>query len=166
MESSSELFGSEELRCLEAVVARIFPTTDTPGAIEAGAVDYVLLALKGSYSEFIPVYHTGLMALDRHCSKAYAKVFAALEPFQQDLVLQDLEGGKVDGSSGQDFFEAVRRHTLEGVLGDPQYGGNRDLIGWRIVGFPGQRHGYADPFINRVIDMDPAVEPGGPPEED
>jgi gluconate 2-dehydrogenase gamma chain len=45
---------------------------------------------------------------------------------------------------------------------EPQYGGNRDLVGWRLVGFPGQRYGYSDPYIDRVVDL-PPVAVAGPP---
>ena len=38
-----------------------------------------------------------------------------------------------------EFFETVRYHVLEGVFCEPQYGGNRDMIGWRLVNFPGQQ---------------------------
>src|SRR5436190_23740315 len=46
----------DQLRVLEALAARIFPTTDTPGATEAGAASYVDLALAGPYESFLPRY--------------------------------------------------------------------------------------------------------------
>jgi gluconate 2-dehydrogenase gamma chain len=36
----------------------------------------------------------------------------------------------------------VREHTVEGFFCDPAYGGNRDAVGWRLVGFPGAQWGY------------------------
>jgi gluconate 2-dehydrogenase gamma chain len=89
--------------------------------------------------------------------------FEDLGEDRQDTVLSALQAGaigEIDG--GADLFELVRRHVLEGVFCEPNYGGNRDLVGWALVGFPGQRYGYPDPYIDRVIDLPPiAVE--GPP---
>ena len=56
----------------------------------------------------------------------------------------------------------MRAHVLEGVFGEPNYGGNKDLIGWRLVGFPGQQYGYPDAYINRVVDMEPIACEGTP----
>jgi gluconate 2-dehydrogenase gamma chain len=40
------------------------------------------------------------------------------------------------------FFAVIREHTVEGYFCDPVYGGNRDAVGWRLVGFPGAQWGY------------------------
>src|SRR5579875_1803998 len=40
------------------------------------------------------------------------------------------------------LFAVIREHTIEGYFGDPVYGGNRDAVGWRLVGFPGAQWGY------------------------
>jgi len=37
------------------------------------------------------------------------------------------------------FFVLLRQNTIEGVFCDPMHGGNVDMIGWQIVGFPGPR---------------------------
>jgi gluconate 2-dehydrogenase gamma chain len=42
------------------------------------------------------------------------------------------------------FFSLLRTHTIEGMFCDPMHGGNADLIGWQLVGFPGPRMGYLD----------------------
>ncbi len=36
------------------------------------------------------------------------------------------------------------QNTVEGFLADPMYGGNRDFIGWKLIGFPGPRYDYTD----------------------
>jgi gluconate 2-dehydrogenase gamma chain len=33
---------------------------------------------------------------------------------------------------------------MEGFFSDPIYGGNRDKIGWKLVGFPGVHASYAN----------------------
>ena len=34
----------------------------------------------------------------------------------------------------------MRVHTIIAFLADPKYGGNRDYIGWKLMGYPGPRH--------------------------
>ena len=45
-----------------------------------------------------------------------------------------------------EFKQLVYGHACEGAYGAPEYGGNRDLAGWRSIGFPGdvQPRGYTD----------------------
>jgi len=40
------------------------------------------------------------------------------------------------------LFAVVREHAFEGLFCDPVYGGNRNAVGWRLVGFPGVQWGY------------------------
>ncbi len=35
-----------------------------------------------------------------------------------------------------DFFALLLQNTQEGFFADPIYGGNRDMAGWKLVGFP------------------------------
>ena len=42
------------------------------------------------------------------------------------------------------FFETLLANTVEGFFADPAYGGNRDMVGWRMVGFPGAYAQYVD----------------------
>ena len=37
------------------------------------------------------------------------------------------------------FFDVLRRNTIEGMFCDPQHGGNVDMVGWQLIGFPGPR---------------------------
>jgi Gluconate 2-dehydrogenase subunit 3 len=41
-------------------------------------------------------------------------------------------------------------HACEGAYGAPEYGGNRDLMGWRVIEFPGdvQPRGYTDEEVS------------------
>ena len=152
-----------ELVALEAVSGRILPTTDTPGAIEAGAVFYIDRALADPYRSQLPRYQRALAQIDAHCKTRFDKSFAMLAPQQQDAVLEELEGGKIaEIEGGPQFFETMRRHVMEGVFCEPIYGGNRGLVGWKLVGFPGQRYGYDDPYINKRIDLPPIAQDGPP----
>ena len=37
------------------------------------------------------------------------------------------------------FFALLRRNTVEGMFCDPIHGGNADMVGWQLIGFPGPR---------------------------
>jgi len=146
----------DQSKMLAAIADRIFPRTETPGAVEIGAVQYIEAALAGDYAALAPLYRRGLRAIER-CSKAkFRRAFCLLSEAQKDQVLVDFETGAVPGFKlAGDFFEILRCHVLEGVFCEPQYGGNRDMIGWRLVNFPGQQFGYADAYINKRVDLEP-----------
>jgi gluconate 2-dehydrogenase gamma chain len=155
---------AEEFGLVESIAGRIVPTTDTPGAIEAGAATYIDRALGLPYRPLLPRYHAALAALQRYCRSALGAPFTALGAAQQDDVLANLAAGKIAAvEGGPAFFELVRRHVMEGMFCEPYYGGNRDMVGWKLVGFPGQRYGYSDPYINRVVDL-PPVATSRPPQ--
>lgn len=152
-----------QAKLLEAAAARIFPATDTPGAVEAGALRYIGQALVGPYRSLLPLYRSGLSALERRARAAHGDSFLALSEAKQDGVLEEFEAGQVAGfQQGAEFFTVLRRHVLEGVFGEPSYGGNENMVGWRLVGFPGQRFGYEDPYINREVDLPPVAVEGVP----
>ena len=148
---------------LEAIAGRILPTTDTPGAIEAGAAFYIDQALADPYRPLRARYQKALGELERHCEAVFGKSFTMLASEQQDRLLEELEAGRLaEVEGGAQFFELLRRHVMEGVFCEPYYGGNRNLVGWKLVNFPGQRYGYDDPYINRVIDLAP-IATNAPP---
>jgi gluconate 2-dehydrogenase gamma chain len=154
------------LALLQAIAARIFPTTNTPGAIEAGAVDYVERAIAGPYRALRGDYRRGLRQLDLCAEATLGRPFVSLSAAEQDDLLAKIESGAAPQvEDGPQWFEMVRDHVLEGVFGEPAYGGNRDLIGWRLVGFPGHQFGYPDPYINRVVDLPPIAVDGPPVRE-
>lgn len=42
-----------------------------------------------------------------------------------------------------EFFSTVRTDTIEGMFADPLYGGNQDLVGWTLIGYPGPQRAYS-----------------------
>jgi gluconate 2-dehydrogenase gamma chain len=40
------------------------------------------------------------------------------------------------------------QNTVEGFFADPLYGGNKDMIGWKLIGFPGARYNYL-PYVSQ-----------------
>ena len=45
-----------------------------------------------------------------------------------------------------DFFELLRMHTMYGFLGNPSYGGNRNRVGWKLIGFEDRAASTVPPF--------------------
>jgi gluconate 2-dehydrogenase gamma chain len=104
---------------------------------------------QGQQSEAAPAqqYRQGLAALDRYCRSKYSnKAFAELADNDKDDLLSGLEHGKVEleGVDGAAFFEQVLTNVKEGFFGDPIHGGNRDMVAWRMIGYPGSRYNYLD----------------------
>ena len=121
-------------------------------------VDYVERLLTEAYPKLAGFYHNGCRAMDRHAKRRFGLGFLRIPESNQDAVLRDFEGGQVpDFKRASEFFETLRSHTMEGILGEPVYGGNREMIGWKLVGFPGHQFGYSDSYVNRRVDMDPVA---------
>jgi hypothetical protein len=124
-----------------AFTERLMPgAPGKPGAHDVGVLNYIDLALAGAYADLQDFYRRGLAQLDAYCRKTYGEAFVRLAAERQDDVIRALEEGKAGEfawPTAQAFFETLRTHTMEGMLADPIYGGNKDFAGWRLVGFPG-----------------------------
>lgn len=128
---------SGELTTLRAILARLLPHDALgPGAVEAGVDVYIDRALAGAYADLLPAYRQSLAAIDKGATAMGAASFAALSPAQRDALLKKVEAGKLAGVTPQ-FFATLLEHTREGMFGDPMYGGNRNYVGWDLVGYPG-----------------------------
>lgn len=167
-----EFFTGEEGRAMEALADCIIPPdAETPGGKDAGCAVFVDRQLAGPYgrreglyvrppfqagtksqgpqSEKGPAQHyrEALAALDRGCKAKYGeRPFADLPVADKDEVLRELEKGdfKLDGIDGQSFFEQVVKDVQMGFFADPIYGGNRDMVAWKMIGYPGARYNYLD----------------------
>ena len=127
---------------LEAVVARLVPSDATsPGAAEARAAHYIDRALGGALASSRETYRQGLAALDALAVSSRGVGFARLNGADQDAILEQLEAGTPPTFPGgaAAFFTLVLGHTLQGTFGDPHYGGNRNFVGWDLLGYPGIR---------------------------
>ena len=76
--------------------------------------------------------------------------FAKLAAADQDAFLQRLEKGDValDGIDAKAFFAQLLQNTMEGFWADPIYGGNKDMAGWKLIGFPGARYDNSE-FVSK-----------------
>jgi hypothetical protein len=107
-------------------------------------------------------YRNGLASLESISESEYGKSFLDLTVDQQSHVLD-----KVDAT----FRLVLTYHTVEGMLCAPEYGGNRDRLGWQLVGFDGdsQPLGYAtyDESLGTYRELNDKKPNSGPnPDED
>lgn len=90
-------------------------------------------------------YRMGIMAVNNHANSNYGGNYADLSEEQQEEIMSALAEDEMDPIGGLDssqFFDMLRDHTIEGMFGDPVYRGNRDLVGWRLIGYPGAQRAY------------------------
>jgi gluconate 2-dehydrogenase gamma chain len=191
----SRFLNPDQRSLVTAIVARLIPgDEDDPGAVEAGAVEYIdrLLAThdgypqrtytKGPFAEayegdeepepedgviwvqedelerygwqsgYTPreIYRMGLARLADLTQERHGTSFVDLDDADQDELLEAVEDAEdedvietFEPIGGDTFFDLILKHTVEGFLADPMYGGNRDLVGWRHIGFPGAQRAYA-----------------------
>jgi len=153
-----EFFSPEQATEIDAISARIIPTTDTPGAHEAGVVFFIDRALATFAKDDQKTYAAGLPELQARAHEMFpgTQKFSAATPEQQDQILQSLDeqfpaaaGGRGSrrGAAAQSLFETVRVHTIMGFLIDPDSDkrGNRDGVGWKVIGREPE-HMFRPPF--------------------
>ena len=166
-------FTAEEAAVVDAFVDRLIPTDDLgPGAKDAGVTTFIDRQLTGPYgghdwlymqgpfsSKPLPSqglqspltprqqYRQGLAALEAYCKAHFGgRGFAELSVDEQTNLMSGMEKGEVvlENFSSKMLFSAIHSNTLEGFFADPIYGGNRDMAGWKLIGFPGARYDYRD----------------------
>jgi gluconate 2-dehydrogenase gamma chain len=166
-----KFFTAAEAAAVEALADRIIPPDpQTPGGREAGCAVFIDRQLAGPYGRdeglysrppFIKgsenqgpqsaqnageLYRSSLAALERYCQSHGNKSWVALAAERQDEILQGLESGalELEGADGKTFLKNCIKDMQEGFFADPIYGGNRDMCGWKMIGFPGARYDYRD----------------------
>ena len=188
-----QFFSATEAKAVEALVDRLIPPDPKfAGGKDAGCAVYIDRQLAGPYGSAEGLYRTGpfdpkapptqgdqspltpaahyrqaLAELDAYCATGFAgKPFASLSSEQQDKVIGGLEDGSVKFAKGdsKSFFSLLLTNTQEGFFADPLYGGNRDMVAWKMIGCPGARYDYRDwvdhhnePYPNPPVGIDVAA---------
>ncbi len=136
--SAFKVLGSDEAREFAAIAARIIPTDETPGATEAGVIYFIDNVLGASRTEALAPMREGLASLQATAQSTYGSAsFSALTTEQQDALLVSIEE--------TEFFGTMRYMTIAGMFSLPEYGGNRDYAGWKLIGFE-HKHVWSPPF--------------------
>jgi gluconate 2-dehydrogenase gamma chain len=158
-------FNLEEAAFVEALVDHMVPADElTPKGTEIGINVYIDRALAGAWGKGdrlymqgpwkqgtpsqgyqLPLtpaqlYRAGIEATNAACRKTYGKPFDRLDDKQREEVLVGLATGKLtfdNGPPARVFWTMVYQTVMEGMFADPIYGGNRNKVGWKLIGFPG-----------------------------
>jgi gluconate 2-dehydrogenase gamma chain len=154
-------FTRAEAAIAAAAMGRIFPDDELgPGAIAAGTVHYLDRALSGAEIYLQEHYRSGLRRLDAVAASRFGAGFAQCSPKQQDELIGAMAADAVPefgrAPAAPQFFDSLRNHTIEGMFSDPVHGGNRDLVGWKLLGYPGPQPSYshAEQQLDAVIVRD------------
>jgi gluconate 2-dehydrogenase gamma chain len=126
-----EYFTAAQAAEVEAITAAIIPTTDTPGAREAGVVYFIDHSLHTFAADQQKPFADALEAVAKKRKELFpdSDSFAALSADQQSEVLKGIESAPAFGD--------LRFATVAGFLSNPEDGGNRDGVGWKVIGFDG-----------------------------
>jgi gluconate 2-dehydrogenase gamma chain len=130
-----------QLRLLAAFVDRIIPKDELgPSASECDVPVYINRSLADYLAAEKTAFVEGLEAMDAFARRSQARAFIDLPPEKRDLVLTAMENGAAEGfPNARGFFNRARRLTMEGMFGDPYYGGNKNFAGWDLIRYPGPR---------------------------
>jgi len=149
-----------------------------PSASESGCIEFIDAELAGDYGSGAALYLdgplqpeneeklmgspqfltsprerylTGLKALEAWAQSQHRGSFHSLNADQIDIFLTKMEKGEINLGSdinSQALFELMLQNVREGYLADPIYGGNKNMSGWKMIGFPGARYDYR-PYVDR-----------------
>jgi gluconate 2-dehydrogenase gamma chain len=94
-------------------------------------------------------FRAGIESANAWTRKTYGKDFDRLSEKDREAALKAMEENKApfEGFSSQTFFNALLQITMEGFFADPMYGGNRDMAGWKMVGYPGLPATYKEEIV-------------------
>lgn len=108
------------------------------------------------------VYRAFLPGFDQYVRTTYGAPYPNLAADKQQAAMEDLRLGKavipMGGSTAfasSDFFTMFRQNVLEGMLADPAYGGNRNMVGWKWIGNPGDPMRRGDVYYKYVFSDKP-----------
>lgn len=169
-------FNHLEWRCLVACCDCLIPADENgPGALDSLVPVYIDKQMQTEYAtgglwymqgpfytdsapefgyqhKFTPrdIYRLGFADLMAHCRSLHNKHFDEIKTEQRVEIIKGLESGSLNLASIPTaiFFKQLLINTKEGFLADPMYGGNKDMAGWKMIGFPGARGDYLE-FVTR-----------------
>jgi len=135
----------------------------SPSGTDCGCVAYIDRQLAGAWGNgarlyrngpFLPAkpehgyqlpltpreyFAAGIKAANAWSRKTYGKDFDRLSAADRTAALTAMEEGRAqfEGFDAKQLFEALLQSAMEGFFADPMYGGNRNKVSWRMVGYPG-----------------------------
>lgn len=114
------VFTTDEKNMIKRMADVIIPKTDTPGAVEAGVPEFIVMMMQECY----PLkdqndFHNGLAAFNKWSSKKYGKRFLKLSPDKQEEAVADLDKtvlGTKDADKDLAFYRKVKELTMLGYF--------------------------------------------------
>jgi gluconate 2-dehydrogenase gamma chain len=105
-------------------------------------------------------FAAGIRAANAWSVRAYGKTFDRLPLSDRTAALTAMETGKADfdGLDAKMFFDMLLQSAMEGFFADPMYGGNRNKVSWKMVGYPGLPATYAakaEAWRGKKVTIDP-----------
>ncbi len=166
-------FTDAEWSFIQAAVDRLIPADDHgPGALAANVHEFIDHQMETPYGHGKlwsvssgsatrnglsdepraarhHIYRHGIKSCDDHCIKQYGgKTFTQLDHKTQETVLGEMEHAKIEfdvvPARTFSFFSYLLGNVKEGFFADPIYGDNKDMVGWKMIGFPGARADFMD----------------------
>src|ERR1700722_14288551 len=158
-----------EYATLRAACAQMLPTSEgIPGAEEAGVADYIEGFL-GAFAFDPPRIWAGGPTSGRKGGVDGFATFHRLSPLDELAWRMRLEGSQgqperefngpeVEGReqrrrlrADEVFCDLLWEHCCEGMYGAPEYGGNRNTVGWDYIDYEGdvQPRGYSDAEVSQ-----------------
>ncbi len=155
---------AEEAAFFSAAYDTIIPADAlSPSGTDCGLVTYIDRQLAGAWGSGARLYRSGpylpgkpehgyqlpltpreffaagIKAANAWTRKTYGKDFDRLSDADRTAALTAMEESRAqfDGFDAKSFFEALLQSAMEGFFADPIYGGNRNKVSWRMVGYPG-----------------------------
>jgi gluconate 2-dehydrogenase gamma chain len=113
-------------KVIQAVQETFFPTgLQAPSALEFGATNYLLKV--SAHSSFVKrdlkfLLHGADLLINTQNN------FLTLNPQQRDKALRDFVNSS---STAENWTSLLLFYTLEALLSDPIYGGNKNELGWK-----------------------------------
>src|SRR5262245_55576944 len=178
------LNATEHAFIVAAVDAIIPPDELSPSGSECGVAAFIDRQLAGAYGMGARLYRqgsfpkakpelgyqlslnpreffrAGIEAANAWTRKTYGKDFDRLSEKDGEAALKAMEDDKAPfpGFSSRMFFDTLLQITMEGFFADPIYGGNRDMAGWKMVGYPGLPATYREEitkYFGKTYDKPP-----------
>jgi gluconate 2-dehydrogenase gamma chain len=157
--------GPDEAAFVEAMVNVLCPADElSPSGVDCGLAAYMDRQLAGPYGQGdrrylrgpfrkgkpelglqLPLtpeqfFKAGIAAVNAACVRAHGTTFDQLAPASAEAVLKDIDAGRMTDDRlplASWFNDIVYPLFSEGCFADPMYGGNRDAVFWKMLGYPG-----------------------------
>ena len=175
-----------EVDFFSAAVDTLIPADDlTPSGTDCGLVVFIDRQLAGGFGNgarlyrsgpFMPAkaelgyqlaltprdfFRVGVEETNAWSIRTYGKTFDRLTEAQREEAMKAIETGKADfkgGFTSAFFFDYLLQLAMEGFFADPMYGGNKDKVAWKMIGFPGLPASYREEirtYFNKKYDKGP-----------